>query len=150
MTHVPSFFRPLAVALCLAFAAAPTVAFAGEASAPAGAKDEAGHKKQKRVAFPIPADKFQAHLEKRIEKARGRMEGHMKEKNLPEADRAARRKAFDTSANEVRAAAKRAVQDGTVTKDEAKEVRKLGKGMKQAGHDKKKGHKHGKKPGKTA
>ena len=150
MTHIPSFFRPLAVALCLAFAVAPAAAFAGSESAPAGAKvkDEAG--KKKRVNFPIPAEQFTKHLEKRIEKARGRMESRMKEKNLPEADRAARRKAFDTSANEVRAAAKRAVQDGTVTKDEAKEVRKLGKGMKQAGHDKTKGHKHGKKPGKTA
>ena len=149
MIHVPSFFRPLAVALCLAFVAAPTVAFAGDASAPAGAKakDEAGRKK--RIAFPIPADKFEKRVEKGIEKARGRMESHMKEKNLPEADRAARRKAFDASATEVRAAAKRAAQDGTVTKDEAKEVRKLAKSLKPAGHDKKKGR-HGKKPGKSA
>ncbi|HVK65110.1 MAG TPA: hypothetical protein VM694_11565 [Polyangium sp.] len=149
MTYVPSFFRPLAVALCLAFAAAPTVAFAGEGSAPAGAtaKDEAG--KKKRIAFPIPADQFTKHVEKRIEKARGHMESHMKEKNLPEADRAARRKAFDASATEVRAAIKRVAQDGTVTKDEAKEVRKLAKGLKQGGHDKKKGRHHDKKAGKA-
>ncbi|MDI3284665.1 hypothetical protein [Polyangium sp. 15x6] len=146
MTHVPSFFRPLAVALCLAFAAAPTVAFAGEGSAPAGAKAEAG--KKKRVAFPIPADQFTKHMEKRIEKARGRMESHMKAKNLPEADRVARRKAFDASATEVRAAAKRVAQDGTVTKEEAKEVRKLAKGLKPGGH--KKGRDHAKKPGKAA
>lgn len=148
MMHVPSFFRPLAVALCLAFAAAPTVAFAGEGHAPAGAKAEAG--KKKRVAFPIPADTFTKHVEKRIEKARGRMESHMKEKNLPEADRAARRKAFDASATELRAVAKRVAQDGTVTKEEAKEVRKVARGLKPGGHDKKKGRDHGKKPGKAA
>ncbi|MDI1448021.1 hypothetical protein [Polyangium sp. 6x1] len=150
MMHVPSFFRPLAVALCLAFAAAPTVAFAGENSAPAGAKakDEAG--KRKRISFPIQADQFAKHMEKHIEKARARMESHMKEKNLPEADRAARRKAFDASATEVRAAAKRVAQDGTVTKEEAKEVRKVAKGLKQGGHDKKKGRHHGKKPEKAA
>lgn len=150
MTHLASFFRPLAVALSLAFVAAPTVAFAGTDAAPVAAKDEAG--KKKRAAFPIPADTFEKQVNKRIEKVRERMESRMKAKNVPEAKRESLRKAFDAKATEIRAAAKRVGQDGTVTKDEAKEVRKLARSLKPhagKGKGKQKGH-HGKKHGHTA
>lgn len=145
MTHLRSILRPLAVALCLSFAAAPAVAFAGEGRAPHGAKAE-GSKKE-RPTFPIAADKFQARVEKRLEKARARMEARMKERNVPEDKRAARRKTFDDGAAAVRAAVKRVGQDGTVTKEEAKEVRKLAKQLRKGAHDKKKAGRHGKKRG---
>jgi len=135
MLHVRSILRTLAVAMTLALVAAPAVAIAGEGRAPAGAKDDAKHRGEKH--FPLPADKFQKHVEKRIEKAREKLEARMKEKNLAEDKRAAIRKEFEATATEVRAAVKRVGQDGTVTKEEAQQVRELAKSLRHKGHDKK-------------
>jgi hypothetical protein len=148
MLHLRSILRPLAVALTLAFVAAPAVAFAGEGRAPAGARDEA--KRDGKKHFPVSAEKFQKHVDKRIEKARAKLETRMKERNVPEDKRAAARKAFEESATQVRAAAKRVGQDGTVTKEEAKEVRDLAKSLKQKAREHRKGAKAEKRPGKQA
>jgi hypothetical protein len=133
MLQVRSILRPLVVAMSLAFIAAPAAAYAGEGHAQAGAKDE---KPREGKRFPVAAEKFQKHVEKRIEHAREKLEQHMKEKNLADDKRAAIRKEFDSGAAEVRAAAKRVGQDGTVTKEEAQEVRELAKSMRQKAHEK--------------
>jgi hypothetical protein len=148
MSTFRSLFRALAVASTLAFVAAPAMAFAGEGHPKDAAKEEGKHGKGKQ--FPVAADKFQKHVDKRIEKARAKLEEHMKAKNLPEDKRAAARKAFDAGAAQVQAAAKKAGEDGTVTKDEAKAVRELARSLRQKGHDKR-GHGRGeKKHGKDA
>ena len=138
MLHVRSILRSLVVAMSLAIVAAPAAAFAGEGRAQAGAKDEGKPREGKR--FPVPAEKFQKHVEKRIEKAREKLEAHMKEKNLADDKRAAIRKEFESGVVEVRAAAKRVGQDGTVTKEEAKEVRDLAKSLRHKAGEKNKGH----------
>jgi hypothetical protein len=140
MLHVRSILRPLAVALTLALVAAPAVALAGEGPAPAGARDEAKQHRPKH--FPVSADKFQKGVDKRIEKMRAKLETRLEERNVPEGKRAAIRKEFDDGATQVRAAAKRVGQDGSVTKEEAKEVRDLAKSLRKKAHDKKKGHKN--------
>lgn len=129
MSTFRSLFRALAVASTLAFVAAPAIAFAGEGHPKDSAKEEGKHGKGKH--FPIAAEKFQKHVDKRIEKARAKLEERMKQKNLPEDKRAALRKAFDAGAVQVQAAAKKAGEDGTVTKDEAKAVRELARSLRQ-------------------
>jgi len=133
MFHIRSILRPLVVAMSLAFVAAPAAAYAGEGRAQAGAKDE---KPREGKRFPVAAETFQKHVEKRIEHAREKLEAHMKEKNIAEDKRAAIRKEFESSAAEVRAAVKRVSQDGTVTKEEAKEVHDLAKSLRHKAHEK--------------
>lgn len=145
MSTFRSILRSLVLASTFALVAAPAVAFAGEGHGKDAAKEEGKHGKDKH--FPIAAEKFQKHVEKRIEKARTKLETHMKEKNLAADKRAEILKAFEAGAVEVRALAKRVGEDGTVTKDEAQQVRVLARSLKQKAHEKH-GHgdkKHGKK-----
>ncbi len=145
-----SFVRPLFVALSLAFATtAAAPAFADEpATKPAPAKEEkakgdaakAEHKKgdQKRPhakprrlgaleKFPMKADQFEKVVEKRIEHIKSKVEAALKKHNTSDADKAKVMKEVDDGAVAVRAAAKKAGADGTVTKDEAKTIRDLAK-----------------------
>jgi tellurite resistance protein len=148
MSHVRSFFRPLAVALTVAFVAAPLTAFAGTTgAAPAGTKTEAREKHK--AHFPMPGATFEQKVDKRIEKARARLEKHMGKANVPDAKRAEARKRFDEGATQLRAAAKRAAADGTVTAEEAKEVRKVARSLAPEGK-KGKHHKRDGKAGKAA
>jgi hypothetical protein len=145
MSSIRTFVRPLAVALTLAFAAIPASAFADSGRpAPAGAKAERpapaeakkGDKKGKHQHFPIEAQKFQEVVEKRIGKARDQMESAMEKHNVPDVLKTQIRKDFNDGAALVRAAAKRVGADGTVTKEEAKEVKDLAKSLKQKAREK--------------
>lgn len=146
-----TFVRPLFVALSLAFAttaAAPAFADDGGAK-PAPAKEEKGkgekakgehakgdkakgaHAKGRRLGalerFPMAAEKFEKMIEKRIEHIKTKVEAALKKHSVSDADKAKVMKEVDEAAATVRAAAKKAGSDGTVTKDEAKTVRDLAK-----------------------
>ncbi|MCC6557091.1 MAG: hypothetical protein IT372_29415 [Polyangiaceae bacterium] len=154
MPSIRPFVRPLAVALSLAFAAVPATALA-DSSRPAPADVKEGkehgkghgkdHEKKDRPQFPLEAAKFQQIVDKRIGHARKRMERAMEKRNAPDALRAQIRKEFDAGAAQVQAAAKRVGADGTVTKEEAKEVRDLVKSLKRKAREKYgRAHKKGK------
>ena len=142
MSSIRTFVRPLAIALSLAFAAIPATALADSSRpAPAEVKEGKEHGKGKgkdhdkkdreRPQFPLEAAKFQQIVDKRIGRARTRMEKAMEKHNVPDALKVQIRKEFDAGAAQVQAAAKRVSADGTVTKEEAKEVRDLAKDLKQ-------------------
>lgn len=137
MATLRSMFQVLALASAVSVLAVPAMALAGEGRGQQGAEEEAKHGKDgKEKHFPIKAEKFQKHVEKRIEKARAKLEAHLKEKNLAEDKRALIRKEFEAGATEVRALAKKVGEDGTVTKDEAEQVRTLARSMKQKAREK--------------
>lgn len=147
MTTLRSMFRVVALASAAFLMAVPAVASAGEGRGHGDSAQEAKHGKDgkdgkdgKERHFPIKAEKFQKIVEKRIEKARARLETHMKEKNLPEDKRAAIRKEFEAGATEVRTLAKQVSEDGSVTKEEAQKVRELARSLKQKARGK---HGHG-------
>ena len=146
-----TFVRPLFVALSLALAttaAAPAFADGPDAK-PAPAKEEKGKgdkakgehakganargdkAKIRRLGalekFPMKADKFEKTVEKRIEHVKAKVKAALEKLNIPDADKAKVMKEVDEAAATVRAAAKKAGSDGTVTKDEAKTVRDLAK-----------------------
>ncbi|MCC6552893.1 MAG: hypothetical protein IT372_07715, partial [Polyangiaceae bacterium] len=142
MPSIRTFVRPLAVALSLAFAAVPATALADSSRpAPADAKEGKEHgkgqrrdhdkKDRERPQFPLEAAKFQQIVDKRIAKAREHMERALDKHNVPDLLKAQIRKEFDAGAAQIQAAAKRVEADGTVTKEEAKEVRDLVKSLKR-------------------
>ena len=135
MFSIRTFVRPLAVALTLAVAAIPATAFA-ETNRPAPTAAKGGAKKGKEKHFPIEAQKFQELVDQRISKAREHMETALEAHHVPDVIKAQIRKDFESGASEVRAAAKRVGTDGTVTKDEAKEVRDLAKSLKEKAREK--------------
>jgi hypothetical protein len=140
MKSIRSIVRPVAVSLVLALSAAPLTAFAGD-KAPV-----AETKKEKR--FPMTAESFNKHIEKRISHMRERLTQMLAAHKVPEATQAQIKKDFEDGAAAVRAAATRAGADGTVTMEEAKDVRGLAKDLKRKARAKYmpgKGHKHDKK-----
>ena len=89
---------------------------------------ERGHKQHgdgDKAQFPMKADEFRSKVEKKIEKIKARVEKGMEEHKLPAAQRAVITKAVDDAAKQVRGAVDKAALDGTVTKEEAKQVREL-------------------------
>ncbi|MDC0744166.1 hypothetical protein [Polyangium mundeleinium] len=125
MLHLRSILRSFAVALTLAVVAAPVVAQADEGRAPAAARHEGKQGGKHEKHFPIAAVKFEKHVDKGLAKQRERLEKRMAAHHVPEAKRAERWKQFDEGAAKIRAEVKRVGADGTVTKEEAQQVRAL-------------------------
>lgn len=137
-------------------AAVPAFAFAGERGASAervkGEKGEKDHAKN----FPMKAETFIGKVNERITKMRDRVEKRLDKKGVAEDKQKEIMATFDANAQKVRDAAKTAGEDGTVTLEEAKGVRKLakelrgehGKGKAKKGEGKK-GKGKGKEKGKA-
>lgn len=85
--------------------------------------------------FPMPAAEFQKRVDARAAKAKEHVEARAAK--LPEAEAKALRAKFAERQAKVAAEVKKAVADGTVTKDEAKAVRQA------AGHGGHRGHAKG-------
>lgn len=128
MLSIRRFVRPVAVSLALALAIAPAAAFAG--SKDKSAEVKRGH------AFPMAAESFNKLIEKRLTKSREHLVRALDKRNAPEATKTQAKKEFDDGAAAVRALAAKARADGTVTKDEAKQVRALAKDLKQKAREK--------------
>ena len=131
MKSIRSIVRPVTVALfttALALSAAPVTAFAGT-------KDQAGETKRAKH-FPMTAESFNKHIEKRITHMRERLTQMLADRKVPEAKQVQIKKDFEDGATAIRAAATRAGADGTVTKEEAKDVRKLAKDLRRKGREK--------------
>jgi hypothetical protein len=126
--------RSVAAALALVVAV-PSVALADAQPGAAQAKGDKARKGNKK-SFPMKADAFKQHIEKRIANARTKLDGMLERRQVPEATRAQIKKDFDAGAVAVRAAADRVAKDGEVTQDEAKQVRELAKDLKRQAKEK--------------
>ena len=113
----------LALGLAL-MVSVPAMAMAGQDGAgQAGAGPDGGSGQKPHVVFPMPATAFSAKITTREQHARERMEREAA--TLP-ADKAKELRAnFDRGVVRVNVEVARVSADGTVTKDEAKEVRKV-------------------------
>jgi hypothetical protein len=142
----------LAVALSLAtLIAVPVTAFAAPRDAGTAAKvhqraDKGDHDKQ----FPMAGAEFKAKVDGRLAKSRERMEKRVAKLDAQKANEV--RAKFNAGAAKVNAEVAKAVADGTVTKEEAKDVHKAmremhpGKG-KHGGEGKQAHQKRGEKRG---
>ena len=160
MSSIRTFVRSVALALSLAVAAAPAIALAEDGGRPAQAEKSGKHGKGqgkhegkgkgegKRLQFPIAAQKFHEHIEARISKQRARVEQAMEKRSVPEATRAQVRKELDIGSAAVRDIVKRVGADGSVTREEAREVRELTKEIKKNARAKLKALKQSKAKGK--
>jgi hypothetical protein len=94
--------------------------------------------------FPMPAAEFKAKVDARTAKARERMESRAAK--LP-ADQAKELRAkFAVASAKIQEEVAKATADGTVTKEEAKQVREVAKAARPHGKHAKRGHgKHAKK-----
>ena len=117
--------RLAAALLAAATFAVPMTSFA-ETTPPAPA--EHGHKHhgdKDKAQYPMKADEFRVMVEKKIERVKARVEKGMTEHKIPADKRVEVTKAVDEAAKQVRTAVDKAATDGTVTKEEAKQVREL-------------------------
>lgn len=117
--------RLAAALLAAATFAVPMTSFAETTpSAPV----EHGHKHhgdKGKAQYPMKADEFRVMVEKKIERVKARVEKGMAEHKIPADKRVEVSKAVDDAAKQVRTAVDKAATDGTVTKEEAKQVREL-------------------------
>lgn len=128
MLSIRKIIRPAAVALAFALVAAPVAAHAE-------GKDRSAEVKKQRK-FPMPAESFNKLIEKRLTKAREHLVSRLDKHNAPEAMKAQAKKDFDAGAAAVRALSAKVQADGTVTQEEAKQVRDLAKDLKQKAREK--------------
>jgi tellurite resistance protein len=136
MSIIRSLARPVALSLALAIGAVPLTAFAQDPATPAQhqgkGKGKGRHEKGDRDAhFPMKAEAFKQHVEKRIGRALAKVNAMIEKKKVPEIIAGSIRKDADAAATQVRAAAAKAAADGTVTKEEAKVVRDLANQLKK-------------------
>ena len=125
-------------ALSLSVVLASSAAFAGE-------KDRPGT-----LTFPVAAATYKQHVEARLEKRKAHLEERIANDKIP-ADKAAEMRArFAADSAKVSAAVEKAVADGTVTKEEAHEVRQAGGGHGRGCDGKGGGKGHGKPAGTPA
>jgi hypothetical protein len=89
-------------------------------------------------ACPGGALDFQARVAKRAEKVRARVEEHIAKKNLPADKAAAVRAKMAAAQAAINQEVAKVVADGTVTKEEAKQVREVARAQRPH-----KGHKKG-------
>lgn len=87
----------------------------------AAAKGRGGHGKN----FPMPAAEFKTHTEARLAKAKEHLEAHISKKQLPAEKAKELREKLAAVTVKVNAQVEKATADGTVTKEEAKEVRAI-------------------------
>ncbi|NUQ72253.1 MAG: hypothetical protein HUU21_01725 [Polyangiaceae bacterium] len=128
MLSIRKIIRPAAVALAFALVAAPVAAHAE-------GKDRSAEVKKQRK-FPMPAESFNKLIEKRLTKAREHLVKALDKRNVPEATKVQATKDFDAGAAAVRSLSAKVRADGTVTKEEAKQVRDLAKDLKQKAREK--------------
>ena len=137
---IASFVRPLVAFTVVSLVAVPVALAQGHRGKDRGDLVEQGKRDER---FPMSAKEFSEDVEKRIRKTFDRISAKLDEHKVPAAKREEIKKAMEAGATKIRAAAAKVGADGTVTKEEAKEVRDLAKDLKKQAH-----MKHGKAKGK--
>ncbi len=94
----------------------------------------AGSDKEEKLAkhFPMKAAQFEKRVEHRIGKARERLDARLAELSFPQERQKAVHADFDAAAERIRAAAREVEKDGTVTLEEARQMRELAKAERKA------------------
>jgi hypothetical protein len=93
------------------------------------AKGDKGDKDDKK--FPMKAEEFKKLVAERVGKARERLEKHISQKKMDEDKAKVLRAKFDLAVAVLNRKVDKVCEDGTVTKEEAKEVRELVQKMVQ-------------------
>jgi hypothetical protein len=106
-------------------------------------KKEKREKADRDQGFPMKAADFKQRVETRIAKVRERVSKMLDKRNVGAEERKAMMARLDQSAAKIRAAADRVGKDGTVTVEEAKEVRLVAKAERQGLKDAAVAHKKG-------
>jgi hypothetical protein len=109
--------RVLPIAVLVALAGAPLAARAD--TPPAGTGQEGEHR------FPMAAADFRPMIAQRIDRHRTRMEAHIVERQLPKERADELRAKFNAGVTQINAKVDAVCADGTVTRDEAQDVRDL-------------------------
>ena len=123
MSSLRTVARPFAVALAFAITAAPLAASAEEkAPKPAVVKID---KKEHKGEMPMKSEDFEKMVEERIAQVRSHVEVALQTQPFPDSTKAQIRKDMDAGAETVRAAAKNAGKDGTVTAKEMEAVKNV-------------------------
>ena len=118
------------VSVSVSALAAPPAARASAAHHKAkGDKQDKGDKEDKK--FPMKADEFKKLVADRVGKARERMEKHISQKNMDEDRAKVLRARFDLGVAVLNRKVDKVCEDGTVTREEAKDVRELVQKMVQ-------------------
>jgi Skp family chaperone for outer membrane proteins len=113
----------------LGLASVPAFAFAGDRQE---APVESGVAAEKRAAsFPMKSETFLEKVNGRIEKMKDRLTKGLEKRDVPEEKRKELLASFEAGATKIREAAKSAGADGTVTAEEAKEVRAVAKDVRK-------------------
>lgn len=103
----------------------------------AGVAHAGGKGNHAKLSFPMKGDDFQKHIDAKVVKMRERLEKRIAHKQLSANDAKELRAKFDAGVAKLSAATKQATADGTVTEDEAKQVRTVAKEMRGHRGDKK-------------
>jgi Skp family chaperone for outer membrane proteins len=114
----------------LGLASVPALAFAGdrqEAPVEAGVKADG----KREAKFPMKSETFMEKVDARLEKLKGRITEGLEKRDVPEEKRAKVLAKFEEGATKIREAARTAGADGTVTAEEAKEVRAVAKDVRK-------------------
>ena len=123
MLRIATIARSAAAALALALTVAPLAAHADEPARGHHGRD--GVRDEHAKKFPMRPEAFRELVAHRTDKARVKMEEVLAGRKLPDAVAAAVRKDFEAGAAKVKAAAEKAATKGSVTLEDAKEIRKL-------------------------
>lgn len=123
------------IALVAAISALPATALAagpeGTQRPGQGAVERGGRGEREAHKFPMKGGDFITMVDARIQKVRTRVQEKLAKHPLPDATKKQILADVDAGAAKVKAAAQKAAADGTVTKDEAKEVRDLAHQVKK-------------------
>lgn len=121
--------RNIALGLSLTLAAAPAMASPRDGQGASQHRKHPRGEEGEKKAFPMPADEFRKLAEGRIEKVRQRLEAHISDKKLDDEKARQLRERFAAGAAKVRAEIDKVCEDGTVTREEAHQVRELARSM---------------------
>lgn len=108
------------VALSIASLALPALAKEGNGDGKARVEERKGDRDKH---FPMKSKEFSEKLEKRLTKVKARITKKVEKAKLTEAEKTKVMNEVDAGAKAVRAAAEAAGKDGTITKEEAKDIR---------------------------
>ncbi len=115
-------------------AAFPALAFADDRVDAESGTEMAKGDKDREKKFPMKAETFIGKVNERITKMRTRLDKRLDKRGVDEDKQKEVLAKFDASAEQVRAAAKAAGEDGTVTAEEAKAVHELAKELRGKAH----------------
>jgi hypothetical protein len=128
------------IALVAAVSALPATALAagpegaqrpGQSAEEHGKGPRGGKGEREAHQFPMKGADFITMVDAKIQKVRAKVQEKLAKHPLPDATRKQVMAEVDAGAAKVKAAAQKAAADGTVTKDEAKEVRDLAHQVKK-------------------